>query len=206
MYGSAPTLVANFKINCEEMLFFMYLPIKMPYTSYRTPERLKVFQPLIDQVDVDANDYVYLTAKRLYVTPDNMGNRHGWHCDGFGTPDRNYIWTDIHSTEFCVQPFFLNSNCCESMEQMERQAREENIMTFKDGDLLKLTEDQVHRVPVLDYSGMRTFVKISVSKDKYNLVGNSHNYLFNYSWLMTERIEERNHPQCPLHEHTFKVA
>ena len=92
------------------------------------------------------------------------------------------------------------------MEQMERQAREENVVTYDDGDLIELTDKQVHRVPISDYSGMRTFFKASVSKDKYNLVGNSHNYLFSYDWAMTERTEDRNHPQCPLHEHTFKAA
>jgi len=45
---------------------------------------------------------------------------------------------------------------------------------------------------------MRTFVKISFSKDKYDLIGNSHNYEMDYKWDMKERKEERNIPQTAL--------
>ncbi len=194
MYGSAPTVLGNYNITCEEMLFYMYLPIKFPYSEYKIPERLKCFQPLIDVVDSCDDKYVYLTAKRLYVTPDNMGNRHGWHIDGFGTNDINLIWADNIPTEFCIQQFELDSNCSLSMIQMERQAKQQNIVTYNPGDLLKLNQEQVHRVPVSEYEGMRTFVKISVSDDLYNLKGNSHNYLFDYDWEMQDRMSTRNHP------------
>ena len=52
MYGSAPRVVGNFNIDCPEMMFYMYLPIKLPHTGYRIPERLKPFQPLIDEIVV----------------------------------------------------------------------------------------------------------------------------------------------------------
>jgi hypothetical protein len=45
---------------------------------------------------------------------------------------------------------------------------------------------------------MRTFVKVSFSYDKYDLVGNSHNYLLNYAWEMKERKDDRNIPQSKL--------
>ena len=46
----------------------------------------------------------------------------------------------------------------------------------------------------------RTFFKLSFSKDKYDLKGNSHNYLFDYNWEMRERKENRNIPQQLTHE------
>ena len=33
------------------------------------------------------------------------------------------------------------------------------------------------------------------TKDKYDLIGNSHNYLLNYDWKMKQRKEARNIPQ-----------
>jgi hypothetical protein len=42
---------------------------------------------------------------------------------------------------------------------------------------------------------MRAFLKVSISKDKYDLIGNSHNYLLDYDWQMKERKQERNIPQ-----------
>lgn len=42
---------------------------------------------------------------------------------------------------------------------------------------------------------MRAFLKVSFSKDKYDLLGNSHNYLMDYNWEMKARKEDRNIPQ-----------
>jgi hypothetical protein len=42
--------------------------------------------------------------------------------------------------------------------------------------------------------GMRSFLKISLSHQKYNLVGNSHNYLFDYNWDLHDRDTLRNDP------------
>ena len=41
----------------------------------------------------------------------------------------------------------------------------------------------------------RTFIKISYSTDKYDLIGNSHNHEIDYRWEMRERGTMRNVPQ-----------
>lgn len=194
MYGTEPEIIGEFDLDCREMMFYMYLPIKMPFTDFRIPERLRIFKPLIDAIRANETDYIYLTAKHLFVTPENMGNRHGWHSDGFGTDDVNYIWTDKFPTEFCVQDFNLSTDCELSMMQMEFQADKKNIQVYKPKTLLRLDQFQIHRVPLIKESGLRTFVKISISEQKYNLVGNSHNFLFDYDWEMKERECSRNHP------------
>jgi hypothetical protein len=56
----------------------------------------------------------------------------------------------------------------------------------------------IHKVAPVLVGGMRTFVKVSFSYDKYDLVGNSHNYLLNYAWEMKERKDDRNIPQSKL--------
>lgn len=197
-YGAAPVVLGEVEIEDPEMMFVQYLPIGMPNTPIRVPENLACFWPIIDAVlrdgKVGDDNYVYLTAKHLYVTPDNMGNRPGWHSDGFGTDDLNYIWCDAAPTEFCVQPFTLSDDCALSMHEMEQQANEKNVIVYPVKTLLKLDSGVIHRVAAGGIAGYRTFVKISISKDQYNLKGNAHNYLFDYEWEMHERQATRNHP------------
>lgn len=199
-YGTKPELIGNFELNCQEMMFYMYLPIKMKDSLWiHIPDQLKVFKPLIEAVLEHEmkhieHKYLYLTAKHIYATPDNVGNRSGYHSDGFGTDDINYIWTNKFPTVFCIQDFDLSTDCVLSMQQMEEQAKPENEITFPVNSLLKLDQGVIHRTPTIDVGGMRTFVKLSVSSEKYNLIGNSHNYLIDYKWTMYDRSDVRNHP------------
>lgn len=199
-YGIEPDVISVREIECREMMFYLYLPIKMSKDlDIRIPERLKIFQPLINDMlkneGENINDkYIYLTAKHVYVTPDNPANRPGYHSDGFGTDDINYIWTNKFPTVFCIQDFSLSEDCNTSISEMEEQVKEENEMTFMVNTLLRLDQFNVHRCPTIHAGDMRTFVKISISNHKYNLVGNSHNFLFDYDWKMFDRDELRNHP------------
>lgn len=199
-YGAKPLIIGTFDIQCKEMMFSMYLPIKMNDSLWiKYPENMRVFKPLIDAVlehemkHIESK-YIYLTAKHIYATPDNVGNRAGYHSDGFGTDDINYIWTNKYPTVFCVQDFDLSSDCALSMQQMEEQAKPENEITYPVNTLLKLDQGVIHRTPTITEGGMRTFVKISVSSEKYNLIGNAINPLFDYDWDMYDRSEVRNHP------------
>lgn len=199
-YGMPPKIVMPFiELHPTEMCFVQYMPIAMAESEglgleIRIPKNLQWVTPLIDSIKEEIlGQYVYLTVKHLYVTPNNMGNRPGWHSDGFGTPDLNYIWTDMFPTEFCVQNFNISKDCTLSMKEMAEQVKEENIITYGCKAFLKLDEFNIHRSPI-GQDGYRTFVKISISKEKYNLEGNAHNYLFDYEWKMQQRNKERNHP------------
>lgn len=199
--GSAPKIVAHMDVRASEMLFVQYMPIQMPYDDIRIPQQLRCFKPLVDAAIEDddrhyIDSYIYITAKHMYVDRDRCFNRHGWHIDGFGTDDINYIWSDRAPTEFCVQHFDLSPDCDESMRQMEQQARAENIRVYGYNVLLRLDNTMVHRVPPIIAPGFRTFVKISISRDQYNLEGNAHNYLFDYDWPMVPRGQRRNHPSA----------
>lgn len=200
-YGREPKVLGKLQLQPSEMCFVQYLPIVMPEAKVfsfgtRIPEALMWTKPIIDLSLPYAKigQYVYLTAKHLWVTPDNIGNRPGWHTDGFGSDDLNIIWSDKYPTEFCVQDFNL-SDCHEkSMKEMEEQAKPENILTYPEGSVILIDKWNVHRPPVIQESGFRTFVKVSISKEKYNLKGNAHNYLFPYNWEMHDRQATRNHP------------
>lgn len=201
-YGQEPKVVGEFYVQANEMCFVQYLPIGMATdegigVEIRVPKNLEWVWPLISQTVADCNEcvnnYIYLTVKHLYVTPSNMGNRPGWHSDGFGTDDINYIWCDKYPTEFCVQDFNITEDCETSLKEMEEQSRVLNLKTYGENILLRLDKYNIHRTPTLG-EGYRTFVKISISKNRYNLKGNAHNYLFDYDWDMVVRSDIRNHP------------
>lgn len=194
--GNAPEVIAHISVKATEMLFVQYMPVRMPSSDIRLPPNLKCFYPMVEIACMFAHpdEHVYLTAKHLYVDRDRCFNRPGWHADGYGTDDINYVWCDRAPTEFCVQPFELSDDCDESMAQMEAQAKPENIRTYGENTLLRLDTTVVHRPPAHIDPGMRTFVKVSISRDRYNLQGNAHNYLFDYDWPMLPRDEKRNHP------------
>lgn len=196
-YGREPQVLGNLQLQPSEMCFVQYLPIAMPEfgEELRVPAGLRWAMPLVYLAAGAAyKEYLYLTVKHLWVTPDNIGNRPGWHTDGFGSDDLNILWSDKYPTEFCVQDFTL-SDCHEkSMQEMEEQAKPENSLTYPEGSVILIDKWNVHRPPVIKESGFRTFVKVSISKERYNLKGNAHNYLFPYNWEMYDRQPTRNHP------------
>ena len=199
--GALPEDLGLIDLSPVEMLFWLYCPIKTPGQHRRIPANLHQFDPIIEEVANDCcehdrwvNSYVYLTAKTLYVSGDYIGNRPGWHADGFGTDDVNYIWYDGAPTEFYNAALDLPDDCADSMAIMEAEAVGRRIITFPAKHLLKLTPAVIHRSPVGFAPGMRTFVKVSISSERYNLIGNSVNHGLSEQWPLVPRFPERNHP------------
>ena len=207
-YGNAPVDLGLYPLDPAEMMVYLYLPVKMSMAKedavndgVRIPDRLLFLKDLVDEAMADAaktldlsQHYVYITAKTLWVEGNFSGNRPGWHADGYGSGgDLNYIWADMNPTEFAVQHFReIPDDDFKSMQAMEEQVDPDKIVTYRDCHLLRLDESVVHRVNPEIKAGMRTFVKISISKHRYNLKMNSHNYLFDYAWRMFSRGEVRN--------------
>jgi len=198
IYGAAPDVVGEFVTPECELTFVLYMPIRLSGQSdVCIPIHLQEYSPLVDTVlkyegAAGEGRFVYLTVKRLFVQPGCVGGRLGWHTDGFGTSDVNYIWSDTDPTEFCVQSFDLSDDHELSMRQMEEQARPENIRTFGDCQVLRLDARHVHRCPVNPVSGYRTFARVSLSDDKYDMMGNAHNHELDYNWIMHPRGSSRN--------------
>lgn len=191
-------LVGTFNLSPTEMCFVQYLPIKMrALKSIRIPRNIGWIEPLVDRVCKGAGDlfdYIYVTVKYTYVSEGCSSNRPGWHIDGYGSDDVNYIWYDKFPTEIMKGTIpNLSEDHEESLKQMEEYEPKE-IITFPENSLLRLDNTIIHRVAPIKESGMRAFVKITLSKHKYNLKGNAHNYLFDYDWKMYDRKESRNHP------------
>jgi hypothetical protein len=110
------------------------------------------------------------------------------------TDDINYIWYDKDPTVFNNSEFNLTMDDLASIEDMRSQALPWKDVTYPVNTLLRLDQFNIHKVGEVT-TGMRNFLKISFSKDKYDLIGNSHNYLLNYEWDMKPRKEQRNIPQ-----------
>jgi len=194
-YGSAPQVTIPCDLSLGEYCYSMYLPIKMPFTGVRVPSNLKWLKPLVNRVmilEAVEDKHIYLTVKHMYVE-GTQGNRPGWHSDGFMSEDINYIWYDSSPTEFCIQGFNLSQDHQLSLQEMEEQGDINNIVTYPCKTLLRLDQYVIHRTAIAP-PGVRAFVKISISKDRYNLAGNAHNCLFNYDWDMHPRASYRNHP------------
>ena len=207
LYGTLPDDLGLIDLSPEEMMCWLYLPISLAKsTRFEIPPNLTAFKPIIWAV-IDSlsgtdvhNNYIYITAKTLYVTPENSGNRPGWHSDGFMTEDINYIWSDSSPTVFwkADKPITLPQDHIKSMEAMTAADNTGSQVTFADKHLLRLDQRHIHKVGERTTSGMRTFVKVSVSKHLYAHVGNSINHALSYPLPSVQRSAERNCPATKI--------
>jgi hypothetical protein len=205
-YGMKPKVIAQSEVQCDEMMFYQYLPIKLvDQTALQLEDRLSPFEALIGTaccdfvgefgLDAFVQSNIYVTAKHMFQGPGATFNRVGWHCDGFLTDDINYIWSNCEPTIFNSSEFDLTLNDETSMVEMEAQALPENNFTYANELLLRLNQYSVHRVSVPTQIQLRTFFKLSFSKDKYDLIGNSKNPKLQYDWQFRPRTLNRNIPQ-----------
>lgn len=204
--ATLPTVLAQFSATAlVEFCFYQDMLIKLPDGGWIVESRL---QPLSGLIGLTVGDFfatfghreyaarhIYLTVKRL---PQQAGipiNRPGWHCDGFRTDDITYIWSDNTPTEFSTAPFDLLGDEHSSMVRMEEQAKLGQKYAYPDGRLIRMDAACVHRPGLPTQTGVRTFVKVSFSRDRFNLEGNAINPLLNPGWKMRPRGAERNVPQ-----------
>jgi hypothetical protein len=212
--GDVPIGCGFFDIKLPEVMYYLYLPVIMcdsranagdPFI--RLPQNVEVCRPLIARALERAMRpyrYVYLSARKGWATPDNPLNRPGWHCDGFGTGDLNFVWWSGPGTRFACGNFGnISNDHIESLRQFEgaiylderAPCPKLNVFSPPAGNLYKITPRVVHATPLIGAPGcMREYVKISLSDDRYNLENNSHNHLFDYDWPLHSRDVARNDP------------
>lgn len=218
-YGAAPELVAYFDLAriWDEYTHRMYLPIQIPelhesslwtaeqsqedWERLRLPSDVEFARPLIEKAieheHAEHGDWwthVYLTVRMGYATPGNPLNRPGWHADGFGTTDVNYVWVDRYPTEFAVTTFEdISDDEHLSLDQFDDQIGASDIVTHTPGLLMRLDPYVIHRAPEIPApGGERRFLKVSFATDRYNLKGNARNRMLTYDWPMHDRQSARN--------------
>ena len=205
-YGEEPVFLGKHNVDCPEMMFYQDMPIKLKNSfNLSLEQRLEFVLPLVEVVTRDFVDnfglaelgkhYMYISVKKLFQAAGSTFNRQGYHTDGFLTDDITYIWSDENPTIFNVGEFNLTLDDSVSIQEMEEQAKPENEVVYMENSLIRINQFNVHKVAVPEVTTLRTFIKISFSKDKYNLKGNSHNYNLKYDWDMRERGLVRNTPQ-----------
>ena len=205
-YGKAPVNLGHINLELPEVMYYLYLPIKFQGQGKMFLEqRLWPLFPLLNAIRNDVGErawfdnYVYVTVKKMFVSPQVTANRPGWHADGFGTNDLNYIWYDELPTLFAEGEDFhiTEGDHIKSLEEFERDANSpaNKIVTYQPKTLLKLDPYVVHAVDTnVKEQIMRTFVKVSISRDRYNLKDNSINPLLPTRWKMYDRANVRNDP------------
>lgn len=205
-YGNAPIEIASdVFIDNSEMYFYQYLPIKLRGSlEMKIPDQLLKFQDLIKTCNADffgyghgiKDYYIYITAKCLYAPTGSNLNRPGWHSDGFLTNDINYIWSDSLPTEYITGSFNnISQNHKDSLKEFDFLGCSIPSNFCKENSIYRLDDKVIHRSQINNGDPfLRQFIKISFSKEKYNLKGNSHNYLIDYDWEMKDRESNRNHP------------
>lgn len=204
-YNKDPEDLGVFSVEVEEYFSYTYLPIKLINSSELIIEnRLKVFEKLIGRVCCDyigeygldgyVNSYVYITAKHQYQKEYKGFNRAGWHSDGFMTDDISYIWSNTQPTVFNNSEFDITQDDILSMTEMVEQADPKNNFIYPNNSLLRMDQFSIHKVGNI-IKGNRAFLKVVISKDKFDLQGNSKNYDLDYDWQMRLRKATRNIPQ-----------
>jgi hypothetical protein len=205
VYGKLPVFVWKFLLDLPEVMYYLYLPVCMePNGPIKLPPNIALLQPMVELAEahiyVHYNkrryNYIYVSARKGYATPDNPLNRPGWHCDGFGTDDLNFVWWTGPGTRFAHQAFEgIVSDHNRSMQQFDEQVKQSSIVTYGEKMLFMIDPTVVHATPIIPPPGcMRQYVKISFSDHQYNLENNSHNHLFTYKWGMHSRDSIRNDP------------
>lgn len=202
MESKEPKFCGNFDFDLQEVMYYLYLPVFMDNSGLRLPPNVECCRELIEAAMQDVLPeqprYIYLSARKGWATPDSPLNRPGWHADGFGTQDLNYVWWKGAGTRFAVQRFFnIADDHKKSLEQFDRQVDDMRVKTYPQGGLYRLDPTIVHATPIIPPPGqMRQYVKVSFSNHRYNLENNSHNFLFDYAWDMVPREIVRNDPHA----------
>ncbi len=208
-YGAAPEQLSFYDFTLPEVMYYLYLPVRMPCTFTRLPMNVEGCRSMIMEATKHAMhagkafEYIYLSARKGWASPDNPLNRPGWHCDGFGSDDMNYVWWKGPGTRFAIQDFGdISEDHFVSARQFEERIDVNRVLTPQTGHLYAINPFVVHATPLIEPPGcMRQFIKISLSNERYNMADNSHNYLFQYDWQMHDRAIIRNDPFKAQHDY-----
>jgi len=198
-----PKDLGRVELSVEECMYYLYLPIRRPESEqFRLPDaRLHFVRRLLLAIEMEDEldgKFVYLTVKRMYVGGGVTANRPGWHIDGYGSNDINYVWYDCVPTIFSgpieTQLSDDHTKCLEQLEAAHPHLTERS-RCYPNKHLLRLDPTVIHRVDTdVPEQLMRTFVKITISDDEFNLAGNSLNPLLPSTIRMVDREARRNSP------------
>lgn len=175
-------------------------------SEYSVPDNLQFLVQEILSGIYDLSEYLYnndyryncyLSIKHEYVHGGSIGNRPGWHIDGFKSDQHNFIWYDCIPTEVCTGSFNLTNDHDISLDEMDYQAIDNDKFNhaLPINTLYEMNQECVHRPTYnkMDKAVLRTFIKITYSKEQFNCIGNAWNYKLPHIRMTAHRNNHRNH-------------
>lgn len=200
-------VIAHYDVSELEYCNIVSMCLKQAGCSeYQIPHNL---EPLVNQIvsdiyklseslyEDDWTKYCYLTIKKMHIQPSTLGNREGFHIDGFKSDQENFIWSDCAETptEVAIGNFLLSNDHEKSLVEMEDQAHKCFKHQLATNTLYEMDQECVHRPTVNNTNKtiLRTFIKITYSKELFNCFGNAWNYKLPHIKPNKFRNETRNH-------------
>lgn len=205
--SSLPLNIGEWHFDRFEYMQYLYLPIKLPGETFLLEPRISFLSDMVNaaikaeiilrgSVTWVEDSYLYLTLKQTFVPAEIHHNRPGWHADGFGTEDSQYIWFDKWPTEFLIGEIPVRNDDFDSMVDMciYEDRHPSSVASPDCFYLYRIDQNHVHRTIPAPEDGVRMFIKLTFSKNIYAQKGNSINYGLDYKWDMSQRSLERNQP------------
>lgn len=200
-------VIANYDTSRLEFCNIVYMCIKnIDSSEYQVPDNIySLVSSVISDIyklspslyNDDWTKYCYLTIKKMYIQPNSYGNREGFHIDGFLSDQDNFIWSDCEATptEVALGTFILSDDHEKSLGEMSLQASKMFRQTLSTNVLYNMNQSCVHRPTNNRAAGavLRTFIKLTYSKELFNCYGNAWNYKLPHIKPNTQRGETRNH-------------
>jgi hypothetical protein len=170
-----PEYVGDYDVVCPyDRQYILRTIIKEPFSEFKIPENLMWAKDMIDasyeyQQSLGIEQpFCYLTVRHGLVetVTDDV-----WHVDGFSLnithlPEQNYIWTNIHPTEYVEKGFDFPSDFNHKIHNIHSffQAKinsDDEIKTMNEKGLYALDPYVPHRRPQVPSNVIRTFVRVS---------------------------------------------
>lgn len=143
--------------------------------------------------------YLYLTVDRRFVEPGRTHRNAGWHFDGMQGARypvklpvcHQYVVSSRNTTEFSDAPVDA-TDLDEDRDNWflaigARVPDDAPVFRPEPGQLMLMSAYQVHRSPVAEEPGWRTFVRIDVSLKQQDRLGNTPNPALPAPWVFVER-------------------
>ena len=157
------------------------------HSEYSIPENLEFLVNQVLSTIYEASDHIYkndwdyncyLSIKHEYVNPGSLGNRPGWHIDGFKSDQHNFIWFDALPTKIALGTFDLTNDHDISLVEMEEQAKTKTKLVLESKHLYEMSHELVHSPCRNDTDEpiLRTFIKVTFTKETFNCMNNAWNY------------------------------
>lgn len=200
-------VVSNYDVSELEFCNIVYMCIKQKGSSeYSIPDNITnlvdtvladIYSLSPDLYKDDWTKYCYITIKKQYIQPNTLGNRDGWHIDGFKSDQENFIWSDREETptEVCIGEFNLTNDHDKSLTEMLEQSSQMVSQQLKSNMIYNMDQSCVHR-PTINNTNtavLRTFIKVTFSKELFNCYGNAWNYKLPHIKPTVNRKNNRNH-------------